>query len=341
MPAMIKRTLHIVLLTLMAGHMATAQQQPHYTQYMMNPFIINPAVAGIENYWDLKVSHRHQWAGIQDAPVTSYLTAHGPLWDHGGDVTATGYPGGRKTRRAQYQAPRSHPGVGLTLLNDVTGPIRRFSFNGTLAQHIRLGERTSLSAGIGVGMQTFSLDGGKLEFGDPGDPSAGGGLGVEKRWWPDVRAGLWLYTADFFAGASAANIIRQDLTFDNGAVRTNDKRGQLDPHIFITAGYRLWLSEDISLLPSLLFRYVSPLPLGVDVNAKVQYRDRVWAGLNYRHQDGVGCLLGVYISPTLNVGYAYDYTASSLNKVSKGSHELTIGLLLRNTNHAYAPRQAW
>ena len=57
----------------------SAQQRPYYTQYIMNNYIINPAVAGIENYWDVKASHRMQWVGLQDAPVTTYLTMHGPL----------------------------------------------------------------------------------------------------------------------------------------------------------------------------------------------------------------------------------------------------------------------
>lgn len=39
---------------------AAAQQRPYYTQYIMNNYIINPAVAGIENYWDVKASHRLQ-----------------------------------------------------------------------------------------------------------------------------------------------------------------------------------------------------------------------------------------------------------------------------------------
>jgi type IX secretion system PorP/SprF family membrane protein len=58
---------------------AFAQQRPHYTQYILNNYIINPAVAGIENYTDIKISHRHQWVGIQDAPVTTYFTIHGSI----------------------------------------------------------------------------------------------------------------------------------------------------------------------------------------------------------------------------------------------------------------------
>ena len=50
-----------------------AQQKPHYTQYILNQYIINPAISGIENYVDVKASHRRQWVGIQDAPVTTYF----------------------------------------------------------------------------------------------------------------------------------------------------------------------------------------------------------------------------------------------------------------------------
>jgi len=33
-----------------------AQQKPHYTQYVVNPFVINPAITGIHHYTDLKTS---------------------------------------------------------------------------------------------------------------------------------------------------------------------------------------------------------------------------------------------------------------------------------------------
>lgn len=68
-----------------------AQQKPHYTQYVLNQFIVNPAVTGIENYIDLKFSHRHQWVGIQDAPVTSYMSVHGPIGKTDYRKTATSF----------------------------------------------------------------------------------------------------------------------------------------------------------------------------------------------------------------------------------------------------------
>ena len=68
-----------------------AQQKPHYTQYILNNYIINPALTGIENYADIKISHRHQWVGIQDAPVTTYLTFHTALGKKDYRTSATSY----------------------------------------------------------------------------------------------------------------------------------------------------------------------------------------------------------------------------------------------------------
>jgi len=47
------------------------QQLPVYSQYMMNKFLINPAVAGSEGYTAFNLTSRKQWLGIKDAPQLS------------------------------------------------------------------------------------------------------------------------------------------------------------------------------------------------------------------------------------------------------------------------------
>lgn len=69
----------IILMLFFSQQSLQAQQRPHYTQYVINPFIINPAIAGIDNYGDLKISGRDQWAGLSGAPRTTYLTLHAPI----------------------------------------------------------------------------------------------------------------------------------------------------------------------------------------------------------------------------------------------------------------------
>ena len=103
----------------------------------------------------------------------------------------------------------------------------------------------------------------------------------------------------------------------------------------------MMLSDDISFLPSVLLRYINPLPLGVDINAKFQYLDLLWVGGSYRIQDGFAAMIGVNINNNINIGYSYDITTSQLNTVSKGTHELLVGFLLGNKYGDSCPRRLW
>ncbi len=337
----------IVMMVLLGSQCLNAQQRPYYTQYIMNNYIINPAVAGIENYWDVKASHRLQWVGLQDAPVTTYLTIHGPLRksDYERETATSFHADGSNPRGPaywrEYLAAEPHHGIGFTILNDRTGPLNRFAAYGTYAYHIGLSPQTNLSAGISVGMTNMSLDASKLNFGNTAttvDPAVAGS-GVINRIKPDISAGLWLYSKDYFVGIAAQQIIPQQIAFSDNRVYLQN--GRLLPHLFVSAGYRIPVSDDISFLPSALLRYVTPLPLGFDVNAKFQYQDLLWAGGSYRYKDGFAAMVGVNLNHSINVGYSYDIQTSHLNTVSKGTHELLVGFLLGNGYGDWCPRHLW
>ena len=325
--------------------LASAQQRPYYTQYIMNNFMINPAVAGIENYWDVKASHRMQWVGLQDAPVTTYLSMHGPLKkDPYQSASATGFRARGMNPRGEaywrdYQAAPSHHGVGFTVLNDKTGPLNRFAAYGTYSYHIGLSPTTNLSAGISAGITNMSLDASKLNFGNTTVDPAVASSGLINRIKPDISAGLWLYSRDYFIGLAAQQIIPQNIAFSDNTVSLT--KGKLVPHLFLSAGYRIPLSEDFTLLPSALIRYISPLPLGFDINAKLQYQDLLWAGTSYRYKDGFAAMVGLNISNTLNIGYSYDIQTSRLNTISKGTHEILFGFLLGNRYGDWCPTKLW
>ncbi len=335
-----KRIVFIVIILLAVK--LQAQQRPHYTQYILNNYIINPAVAGIENYTDVKLSYRHQWVGIQDAPVTSYLTIHGAINKKDYRTTATSFdvPGENprgKSYWEDYTSAAPHMGWGAQIINDKTGPLQRFSAYGTFSYHTGLTPKTSLAAGISFGVTNNSLNASKLIFDVPVDPAVASS-NVLNKLKPDISAGLWLYSADYFVGLSALQIMPQGLDFSDGTLKVKRKSF---PHTFLTAGYRFFLNDDINLIPSAVLRYVDPLPLGVDLNIKAQYRDRLWVGAGYRLGDGFSGMLGVNVSNTFNIGYAYDYSTSPLRSYTSGTHELVIGFLLGNNFGDLCPRNVW
>lgn len=324
---------------------ARAQQKPHYTQYILNQYIVNPALTGIENYTDIKLSHRHQWTGIQDAPVTSYLTIHGPIGKKDYRTSATSFEvPGENPRGKQYwqdyTSAEPHHGVGLQVINDVTGPLSNFSAYGTYAYHIGLTPRTSLSGGFGAGISRISLDAEKLDFGSTVvDPAVYAQTGVLNKTRFDMMAGLYLYSPDYFIGLSAQQIVPSKIDFSNNAIRP--KEGKSVPHIFATAGYRFLVGYDFNLIPSIMVKYINPMPTQIEANVKLQYQDFLWVGAGYRYKDGFNGMLGVNVSNTVNVGYAYDYTTSRLNNFSKGTHEIILGFLLNNKYDDSCPRNVW
>jgi type IX secretion system PorP/SprF family membrane protein len=327
---------------------STAQQKPYYTQVIMNNYILNPALSGIENYTDVKLSYRNQWTKMNGAPVTTYLSVHGPIGKKDFSTTATSFgmkgenPRG-KSFLEEYTVSPAHQGVGLIMINDKTGFLNRFTAFATYAYHKPLTLRTALSAGFQVGVSTINLDKTKAVWGslDPNDPAIGYDEGDLKKTKPELGAGIWLYSANYFIGASVLNVIPGKVKF----VNSSKYGGSFDPHFFATAGYRVLLNENLSLLPSVGFLYVNPQPAMLMANAKLQYRDLLWMGLTYRYSDvlgGFAAMAGVNISNTVNISYSYDNATTSRLKTYVGNtHEVIIGFLLGNAYGDTCPKNVW
>lgn len=325
-----------------------AQQRPHYTQYILNQYIINPAISGIENYADIKMSARDQWVGLDGAPRTAYLTIHAPLGKKDYRTSATSYeiPGENPRGKyywENYTAAEPHHGIGMSIMNDRTGSFNRFSAAASYAYHLGLSPTTNISAGFSAGITRVGIDRSIQDFsgsGDPVDPATGSSISGEiNKIRPDISAGLYLYSRDYFIGLSAQQVVPEKLSFvDDAAVLT---KGKLIPHVFLTAGYRFLLTEDINAIPSMMIKYIDGSSVNnfqPEINLKLQYRDLLWVGGSYRYQNGFAAMVGLNMSNTFNVGYAYDITTTNLNTVSRGTHELMIGFLLGNKYSGKCPR---
>lgn len=331
-------------------HVGTAQQRSHYTQYILNNYILNPALSGIENYTDIKLSARDQWSGFGGGPRTFYLTMHGPIGkkDYKTSPTSFAVPGDNPRGDAYwetYTASEAHHGVGMSIVNDKTGNFNRFSANLSYAYHLGLNAKTNLSAGFAAGISSIGLNAdGKAFFGSVStDPSIGGNFSKDlRKLKPDLSVGLWLYSADYFIGVSGQQVIPQKLSYADEA--SFKSKGRLIPHLFLTGGYRFLLNEDINAIPSVMIKYISNAfknDYQVELNVKFQYRDLLWAGASYRQFDGYAGMIGFNIGNAFNAGYSYDLTTSDLRIYSRGTHELMIGFLIGNKYGDTCPRNVW
>jgi len=321
---------------------AFSQQRPQYTQYIFNNFILNPAISGIENYIDVKAGYRSQWQGLDGAPETSYISIHAPLgkkflYGSSNSVPQSGGTNPNSRSYVQtYMASEPHHGVGFHAVSDKAGPISRTDVNATYAYHMGISSNINLSLGVAAGVSKIYLDRSKITLENPVDQAIGTGDYDQLK--PDLSAGVWLYGPRYFAGVAAQQLLASPISFSDDP--TYDQ-GKKVPHMFISAGYKVYLGDDFAVMPSAMVKIVSPVPASVDVNMKLAYRDKFWMGASYRKDDALSAMAGFNVGSFMNLGYSYDFTTSGLNTVSNGSHEIVLGIFLNNRYKVSCPQKSW
>ncbi|MDQ3108978.1 MAG: type IX secretion system membrane protein PorP/SprF [Bacteroidota bacterium] len=284
------------LLLLLCPFAAISQQLPHYSQYMINDYVMNPAIGGKNNYFEGISANRYQWIGITDAPRTYILSMNGPL---------------------KYD----HMGIGGQLFTDIVGPTRRTGFNMSYAYHAPLTEKIKLSFGLSAGITQFMVDGQKINLHDPGDLIIVNAL--QSVLTPDFSAGFYLYSDRFWVGASCMQIQGNKLKFFDYMSNTEST---MTRHYYGMLGYRQPLGDDFVLEPSALLKFAQPVPFQFDIGMRAIYKDKFWLGGSYRNRDAIAIYTGYILRENLMIGYSYDVTITNLGNYSSGTHELVFGV---------------
>jgi len=135
-----------IVIALITTSNAFSQLNPMGSMYYLNPYLANPAFAGIEQGWELNGSYKAQWTAIDGAPSMQ-------------SVSAT------------YGTPNKKVGLGLSFYNESASVIRRTSFKGSYAYHLPLNNQTSfIDFGLSVGIMDEWIDFAKVR-GDLSDQS--------------------------------------------------------------------------------------------------------------------------------------------------------------------------
>jgi type IX secretion system PorP/SprF family membrane protein len=286
----------LVVFALLFTGLVYGQQDPHYTQYMYNQNILNPAYAGSGSELSVALLGRTQWVGIEGAPDTQTLNIHSQL----------GSPLGM--------------GVGLSVLNDQIGPAKETNIGLDASYTFQVSEQGLLSFGLKgtYNMLRVDLNGGVLTN-DEGDVLFAEDVQDNA---PNVGAGLYFRTDRFYAGLSVPNILENHiytLVSDNDIQDVSDKM-----HWFGTLGYVFDLNENLKLKPSTMVKMVQGAPISLDLNASLFINDKFEIGLSWREGDSIDAIIGIQASPDIRIGYAYDHTLTNLGDYNSGSHELML-----------------
>ena len=296
-----------------------AQQVARSTQYIFNNLLLNPALSGIDNYTDIKIGLRKQWSGLEGAPNTQYLSLTTAIGEDfvRSNINSFAGAGDNPLSRSyvnNFTAAEPHHGIGLVAMTDKAGLVRQTSVNVTYAYHLGLSNEVNLSVGLSGGFNSLSVDVRAIKADESNDPLFGADYNNRIR--PDIGAGIWLYSPKLFAGISAKQLIGSTSRISNDQLVT--QAYQL-PSFYGTVGYKIFLDEDIAMIPSALISYWINSPVTFDANMKFAYQDKFWIGGSFRNNDSFSVLAGFNIASLVNLSYSYDLNTSGL-KIGKQRH---------------------
>lgn len=314
----------LALFLLMGGVMVSnGQQVPLYSQYMMNGFLLNPAVAGSEGYTAFNITAREQWLGLKNAPKTHAVSAQTRLLKNS-------YIAKRSSvkKRMRMASRSGRVGYGGYIFNDKNGPLDRTGLQLTYAYHIRL-RTTQLSFGLSGMAYQFSIDDSKIRLEEEGDELY---LNAAKSMIiPDASAGVYYSGANFFLGFSASQLFQSSLILGES---TRYAEYKMKRYYYLTGGYDFVVNDFFTISPSFLLKTNEDLTWQADFNTKFIFNDDYWGGISYRTLNSVIVMGGVKVD-RFYFGYAFDYTMSSIMKNTIGSHEFMVAMHIGDNARRY------
>ena len=287
-----KKLFFTSLLALVTFFDAHAQQDPHYTQYMYNMNVINPAYAGSKENLSLGLLFRKQWVEIEDSPTTFTLTGHSPV---GKNV-----------------------GAGLSIITDRIGPVEENNIYGDFSYTLNLGGEHKLAMGMKAGVSLLKVNNSIIvpTLAIPTDGAFAANTSTANL---NIGAGLFYYTNKYYLAFSIPNMLKSAHLDYNGV-----QYGSEIQHYFFTGGYVFNLSPTLKFKPCFMVKSVLNAPTSLGVSTNFLFFVKFEIGATYRLQDSFGAMVNYKISDEIRVGYAYDHIVSDLKVATPSSHEIIL-----------------
>ncbi len=286
----------------------TAQQSPQYSLFMLNPYSVNPAYAGLENTLVATGVYRQQWSGLKGAPLTQHVNAHLPLY-----------------------IIRS--GVGLKVENDAIGAHRTTQALLSYDYQIELGRSALLSLGASAGYMQYALDGDKLRAPQGTYVEPGGVFTHDDDYLPEgkVQAGTPIFEAGIYLQARSLELGAAIQPVFSPVLKVGGSEPfQLQPirQYLFSAAYTIGVGEDVKIKPAVLVKN-DARETQMELSALIRWRENIFVGGSFRGftqtaKDAAVILAGLKISEKTTLAYAFDIPLSPLNAVNRGSHELLL-----------------
>jgi type IX secretion system PorP/SprF family membrane protein len=283
-----------------------AQDQANFTQFYLNPYLINPSYAGIDGQAALSLIYRRQWMNIDGGPSIANISLHTPA------------------------SPST--GIGLSITNDKKGLLTNSAVRISFAYNAIIADHSSIRFGISAGGSCNSLDMSAL---NPNDPAIANVL--ENNASITGNAGISFHHKSFHVGASMPTIFSPSYVSTEAFNITEVKPFQ---SIIVNASNRFYFNNNKNVFePYALYRINTDLPAQFEVAGLLHLNHTLWVGGSYKQDFGISALGGIKLQNMFAIGASYGLANSGINELNSPTVEVSLSFLFgkhKKGMHAYS-----
>ncbi len=283
----------LFIIALCSTSKLAAQLNPLSSIYYQNQYLSNPAMAGLEDHFNLNLAFRKQYSGMPGAPVNQSFSADGGLGER--------------------------VGLGLNINNEKAGLLQHTRVMGTYAYHLPVGrESEKLNFGISLGFMNERINEADVN-GDAGDESIGR---LNKR--------ETFIDGDFGMAFTSDRLTIQGALPNLKSIFRSDDVNNVDYSLFFTAiSYKFYINQaynnDIIVEPKVAFRGVRGYKNSYDFGAHVSILQHGLSLTGIWHSSQSATFgMGLNLNKTFNIMGVYTAETGRLSRYSNGDLEIAL-----------------
>ena len=273
-----------------------SQNEIHINQYGQNVFAVSPAISSLSDHAEAHLYYKKLWGGFSESPELSQVMINGPI----------------KNKRI---------GLGLNFVYQQIGLFSGFNAEGSFSYKLKLNDKNALSFGLQMGLKRLQINFNKINAQDEDEffdfplqqtstvPTA------------DFSVAYKSQAVTLFAGAN--QLLPFKFKYSDPSYQPM-LSSQLVPNYFIGGKWDKAISSKFDNSVFVILRSHQGLPLQTEISDMVTWQHKFSIGLGYRQTYNSFVTARVQLSPSLTVGYSYEYTVNKLNTYTRGGHEINL-----------------
>ena len=278
-----------------------AQYDVALSHYFLATSYYNPASAGSTEDLRMLALFNQQWLGIPRAGRSFFVNADMPL----------------KLGKTQH-------GIGLAAMYKSEGLYRNMHIGVQYAYKHKLFGGV-MSGGVQIGLVNMAFDADSLYFPqsdfhsqtDEAFPTTN-----SQAMALDINVGVFFVHKNFYAGIGYTHVTNPTLQYEENVYTW------IGSLLNFMGGYNIPFRNPLYELQPSVFLLTDLTNFHADITARLEYNKMFSGGLAWRINESVALLLGAKIG-RFQVGYAYSYPTTAIQRATSGSHEIVIQYRLK------------